>query len=150
MRVREKGLHVVVNPHAEVRHVEGGTAGTDTSNGIKRYQVINQGKFFERWQDALAHFPVRPAGEPGLHKTRPRVLVVDWIIPRPDRDSGSLRMVGILHALRKLDCHVTVAARDLSCEPGYELPLEQIGVEVLRRPWYKSLKQYLVKARCGI
>jgi GT2 family glycosyltransferase/glycosyltransferase involved in cell wall biosynthesis len=145
LRIRERGLQVVVNPHAEVTHVEGGTAGTDTSKGIKRYQVINQAKFLDRWRETLAHFPVRPSDEPGLRRLGPKVLVIDWIIPRPDRDSGSLRMTGILRALRALDCHVTVAARDMSCETGYELPLEKVGIEVLRRPYIASVDRYLAE-----
>ena len=143
LRVGEMGLQVVVNPHAEVHHLEGGTAGTDRTKDIKRYQVINQGKFLERWKDVLSRFPVRPTGSPGLRKSGPRVLVVDWIIPRPDRDSASLRMAGILGALRRIDCRVTVAARDLNCGEGYELPLEQIGIEVLRRPYSETLDHYL-------
>ena len=145
LRIRELGLQVIVNPHAEVCHVEGGTAGMDTSKGIKRYQVINQEKFLDRWRQTLTTFPARPNDEPELRKLGPRVLVIDWMIPRPDRDSGSLRMTGILRALRALDCHVTVAARDMSCETGYELPLEKIGIEVLRSPYIKSVDRYLAE-----
>ena len=54
-------------------------------------------------------------------------------------------MTGILRALRALDCHVTVAARDMSCETGYELPLEKIGIEVLRSPYVKSVDRYLAE-----
>jgi GT2 family glycosyltransferase/glycosyltransferase involved in cell wall biosynthesis len=145
MRVRQKDLKVVVNPHAEVLHLEGGTAGTDTAKGIKRYQVINQKKFFERWGKTLSSFPARPQGEPEARKYGPRVLVVDWIVPRPDRDAGSLRMAALLKSLRKLDCQVTLASRDMSCEAGYELDPEKIGIEVLRKPYYKSLERYLKK-----
>ena len=141
--VRERGLQVVIQPHAVVRHHEGGTAGRDTSKGIKRYQVVNHKKFMERWQDALATYPPPPTGVPRPRKTGPRVLIVDWIVPRTDRDSGSVRMSGILHALRRLECHVTLVPRELRTQDGDELPLEKIGVEIMRSPHIQSVDGYL-------
>ena len=40
-----------------VVHVEGGTAGTDTSAGLKRYQVVNKAKFVAKWEHELARRP---------------------------------------------------------------------------------------------
>ncbi len=149
-QVRRQGLQVIVNAHAEVRHHEGATAGTDLGRGVKRFQVVNQEKFRHRWREELRRQPPRPRGGAQLPRQGPRVLVVDWIVPRPDRDSGSLRMTGLLRALRNLGCQVTLAAQDLSCEPGYERPLERIGVEVLRRPWVASLEAWLERHGAGL
>ena len=143
-QIRDRGLKVIVNPHAVVRHHEGGTSGIDTTKGVKRYQIINQTKFWERWKDTLQGYPCRPKDKPEPRKQGPHVLVIDWLVPHPDRDSGSPRMIGILKALRELAYHVTFASRDLSCEPGCEPPLERIGVEVLRRPYFESLEEYLI------
>ncbi len=143
--VRERGLQVVINPHAVVRHHEGGTAGRDTNKGIKRYQVVNHKKFLERWQDVLSGYPLPPTGAPRPPKTGPRVMIIDWIVPRTDRDSGSVRMAGILRALRGLECHVTLIPRELRTQDGDEIPLEKIGVEILRSPHIQSVDRYLME-----
>ncbi len=142
MRVREAGWQVLVNPHAVVLHREGGTAGTDLTVGIKRYQTINQAKFFERWHDALESYPERDA-IPQLRRHGPRILVIDWTIPRPDRDSGSVRMVAILRILREAGFQITFAARDLSFDSHYAPQLERMGIEVLRRDYVGAVRQYL-------
>jgi hypothetical protein len=36
------------------------TCGTDSSAGQKRYQLVNQQKFIERWRDVLPRQPVNP------------------------------------------------------------------------------------------
>jgi GT2 family glycosyltransferase len=51
--VREAGYRVYYQPESVVVHVEGGTSGTDLETGAKRYQVVNQARFVEKWQDAL-------------------------------------------------------------------------------------------------
>lgn len=60
-RVRQAGYEVYVQPRARVVHYEGKTHGTNPQQGIKRHQVINQGRFFERWRTVLAKHP--PPGE---------------------------------------------------------------------------------------
>src|SRR5690606_6611541 len=91
-KVREAGLKVVVQPAATVIHHEGITSGTDTSSGTKRYQVINQEKFRERWREALARQPAAGTPVDDLVRRRPkgRVLVIDATTPEPDQDSGSV------------------------------------------------------------
>jgi GT2 family glycosyltransferase len=58
--VRSRGRGVYYQPESLVVHSEGGTGGTDLKSGAKRYQVVNQGKFAEKWKDALAAQPQRP------------------------------------------------------------------------------------------
>ncbi len=144
-KVRAAGLRVVVNPLSRVTHHEGATAGRDLGAGIKRYQEINGAQFREKWKATLEALPERPAENPTPPPSASRVLVVDWIVPRPDRDSGSLRMAEVMRALRELGCHVTIAARDLSCEDGYHRFHERRGVEVVRRPHFDSLEEYLTR-----
>jgi GT2 family glycosyltransferase len=60
-RVRSKGRRVYYQPASIVTHHEGASCGTDTSRGIKRYQVLNRAKFVRRWKAALAEQPARPA-----------------------------------------------------------------------------------------
>jgi GT2 family glycosyltransferase len=59
-RVREAGLKVYYQPLSVVIHLEGVTCGTDASAGQKRYQLVNQQKFAERWRDALRRQPDNP------------------------------------------------------------------------------------------
>lgn len=45
---KEHGLKTVVTHKSVIYHFEGGTSGTDTSSGMKRYQEINMKKFLEK------------------------------------------------------------------------------------------------------
>jgi len=45
---KEHGLMTVVTPESVVYHDEGGTAGTDASDGFKKYQSVNVEKFIEK------------------------------------------------------------------------------------------------------
>lgn len=136
--VREAGRCVLYQPRAEVVHFEGVTAGTNVSGGVKQFQQINRGKFAQKWRSALkvqpravdfAHFPEYCANR----RRGPRVLVVDMDYPRPDRDSGSLRMFNVLLLLHKLGCHVlfwsVIGEKD-----DYARTLEQHGIELVHAP----------------
>ncbi len=59
-RLREHGRRVYYQPESQVVHVEGATAGTNHSEGMKRHQEINLLRFRERWQRELAEQPERP------------------------------------------------------------------------------------------
>ena len=59
-RARRAGWRVLYQPDATVIHVEGATAGTDTSVGPKRSQVANQIRFAARWAGELGSQPARP------------------------------------------------------------------------------------------
>jgi hypothetical protein len=41
-------------------HLEGASAGIDTSAGLKQHQVVNQTVFAEKWRHVLRHQPTRP------------------------------------------------------------------------------------------
>jgi O-antigen biosynthesis protein len=132
---RSRGYRVMYEPRAHVIHVEGATAGTDESAGHKRHQELNRPKFVEKWEELLAaeHLP-NDQGSLWLGATRrrtPRVLVVDHRLPTWDRDSGGLRMRGIVEALLGLGCHVTFLPDNLAPLEPYTRELQRMGVEVL-------------------
>src|SRR5690606_5335539 len=106
--VRAAGLKVIYVPRARVIHFGGITAGTDTGSGMKRFQLVNQAKFLDKWRDALARQPTpgTPIGIAASHRAYRRVLIIDATTPTPDQDSGSLRMVNLMRVLRGNDCHV--------------------------------------------
>ena len=132
-QVRERGLEVYYTPFSVVVHHEGISHGTDTSGGIKAYQVENQKKFFERWRDVLSrHYPnavnVMRARDRAWDK--PVVLVVDHYVPQPDRDAGSRTMLAFLQRLVEAGCVVKFWPENLHRDPGYTDTLQRMGVEV--------------------
>lgn len=59
-QLRLRGCCVYFQPECLVVHAEGGTSGTDPTKDAKRYQVVNQAKFVEKWRDALQSQPTPP------------------------------------------------------------------------------------------
>jgi O-antigen biosynthesis protein len=146
-KVRAAGLKVYVQPASVVVHFEGISSGTDLTQGIKRFQVINQEKFLTRWHDALqSHPPAPPAIDiifSREHRAKKRVLVVDATTPMPDQDSGSLRMFNLLRLLREAGCAVSFFCEGRHYHDGYVAPLQQLGIEVLYAPHMESEAAFL-------
>ena len=123
----------------------GVTGGTDTGSGTKRYQIVNQQRFCDRWVSALKE--QRPAGtdveiakERGIQR---RLLVIDATVPRPDHDSGSVRVLNLFRILLASGYKVTFFADNLLREDRYTEDLQRLGVEVLYYPWLSSPAEYL-------
>ena len=146
-RIREAGYRVLFQPFAKVVHSEGATSGTDLSKGEKRYQSENRTRFLERWRETLAtkHFP--PTTSPQLAKDRSaaaRALVIDWDIPTPDHDSGSLDTFNLIRMLGRLGVKATFAAhRDLAYFGKFTDAVQRLGAEVLYAPYCSSLRTFL-------
>jgi len=139
-RIREAQLKVYYQPASVVVHFEGVTSGTDTTSGIKRYQVVNQEKFVERWQHTLPRQP-RPGTPIEIareHRVRGTVLIVDAYVPEPDQDSGSVRLVNLMRLLVAAGWKVIFAPDNRAYVPKYTAELQQIGVEVLYHPTYRD------------
>jgi GT2 family glycosyltransferase/glycosyltransferase involved in cell wall biosynthesis len=135
--VRAAGLKVYYEPAATVIHFEGITSGTDTGSGTKRYQVVNQAKFLEKWKDALARQPApgTPITMAATHRARKRVLVVDATTPTPDQDSGSVRIVNLMRVLGDLGCQVSFLPENRAWVERYTPALQEIGIEALYAPY---------------
>jgi GT2 family glycosyltransferase len=58
--VRKHGKRVYYQPESVVIHREGSTSGTDLTQGVKRYQVVNHHKFVEKWGKVLEQQPSPP------------------------------------------------------------------------------------------
>lgn len=135
-KVREAGLKVYFQPESAVIHLEGGTAGTDTAKGMKRYQVVNQGKFRARWAEALKSQPENPgwsnsAGLRALAWRNPRrVLVASYYPPEFDRDSGSKRILDLIELLIAEGFSVTFLAQRHAPSARYNSVLQQMGVAI--------------------
>ena len=135
--VRAAGFKVCYEPRSRVVHFEGITAGTDTGSGMKRYQVINQAKFLDKWSHALGAQPKpgTPIHLAASHRATRRILIIDATTPAPDQDSGSLRMVNLMRVLRRIGCHVVFMASNRVWVEGYTSELQELGVEVLYHPF---------------
>ena len=59
-RVRSLNRVVLYEPESVIVHVEGASAGTDLTQGAKRFQATNASLFTERWHEALEHQHERP------------------------------------------------------------------------------------------
>jgi GT2 family glycosyltransferase len=132
MGVRSLGYRVVYQPHSRLYHFEGGTAGTDTHTGFRRYLLINRDKFYDKWRTVLAreHHPQDEARAERAANRRwdTQVAVFNDRIPTPDRDAGSARMLHILRALSEW-CHPVLITTSKQVWPAYEKLLWKEGVE---------------------
>ncbi len=144
-KLRAAGRPVYYQPAAEVVHFEGVSHGTDTGEGVKRYQVENQARLRERWKDVLGGHRangVLPRLEADRGARR-RVLLVEACMLTPDQDSGSLRTWRLMRVMRELGCKVTFIADNLERREPYASRLAQEGVEVLHAPFARSVDEVI-------
>jgi GT2 family glycosyltransferase len=144
-QVRKHGRRVLFQPTSVIVHYEGITSGTDLGSGVKKYQVVNQKKFYERWKDTLASH--RQNGiEPMLEKDRgvqKRILMIDATTPRPDHDAGSLLKFYHLKLLQSLGYQVTFAPDNLLHDGEYTRDLQRLGIECIYEPHCLSMRHLL-------
>jgi GT2 family glycosyltransferase/glycosyltransferase involved in cell wall biosynthesis len=145
-KIRRAGYKVLYQPLSEVIHYEGATGGTDLTSGTKKHQDINRSTFAETWAGELETKPVNGdstfllEAPPG----RKNILVIDHHVPKPDHDSGSLRMFQILRLVRQLGHRVTFIADNLANTPPYVGELQKRGIEVVYHPYIKEVRDYLI------
>lgn len=132
---RQAGFRVVYQPLSVVVHFEGISNGTHLSSGIKRYQPINQRKFFEKWQAVLAkeHFPNGQDVFWARDRSygRKTIVVVDHYVPHYDCDAGGRTTFHYLNFFVQLGLHVIFVGDNYFCHQPYTMELEQLGIEVL-------------------
>jgi len=141
-QVRAAGLKLYYQPASVVVHHEGISHGTDTSSGVKAYQVENQRKFYERWREVLEreHFPNGEHVYLARDRSRNRqcVLVVDHYVPQADRDAGSRTMMQFMEILVRSGVNVKFWPENLWYDPVYAPRLQALGIEVLYGPEYAN------------
>jgi O-antigen biosynthesis protein len=144
-KVRQAGYKVLYQPLSEVIHYEGATCGTDLATGTKKHQEINRSTFAETWAADLKTRPTN--GDLAFLRQAPRgrknILVIDHHVPKPDHDSGSLRMFQILTLLHQLGHRVTFIAANLANEPPYAGHLQKRGIQVVYHPYVRRARDYL-------
>lgn len=144
-KVRAAGRRVLVQPASRVVHDEGTSNGTDTGSGIKAWQVRNQQVFADAWRAALAR--QLPAGSvPGpalVHRGQRQVLIIDESVPRPDRDSASLRQFNLIRMLLAGGAHVVFLPTRGEHGGAATQALQVLGVEVWHAPWLQGVGSWL-------
>lgn len=131
--IQARGLTVRFQPAAEVVHLEGASHGQDVESGTKRYQEINRERFRAKWEKQLADCnqagsDVRAAARRLCPKQT--ILVLDHDIPRPNEDSGSLRMMAILESFLDLGYGVIFASPNNSPAQTDVVRLGSQGIQV--------------------
>jgi len=92
---RRAGYKVLYVPFSWIVHFEGVTGGKDISQGVKRYQLVNKGKFSRKWAAELRRQqPPSPGNvaRASWRGTGKFVLWIDICSPFPNFNSGCLRM----------------------------------------------------------
>lgn len=134
--VRRLGYRTVYEPRSLVIHHEGVSNGTDTSQGTKRYQVINKAKFAQKWAKELASQPLSRYQDPDFEMeravhTKNVVIVCDGAVITPDLDSGSVRMEQILLELLRLGYQPIFILQNKERPEPYVGNLTKRGIQVV-------------------
>jgi GT2 family glycosyltransferase/glycosyltransferase involved in cell wall biosynthesis len=145
--VRARGLKVYYEPRSLVIHCEGISAGTDLDAGMKQYQKRNQGIFANKWASALKQqaAPGTPLSKTLHREQRGHILLVDSMTPDAQRDSGSLRLFGMLKLLHQDGYQLSFAPDDGHASSTEVEALGDLGVEVLARPWLQDIPTWLAE-----
>jgi GT2 family glycosyltransferase len=140
--IRKRGYKVMYQPASVVVHFEGISNGTDISEGLKQYQVKNQKKFFEKWNDVLVseHFP---NGDNIFHARdrscgKKTLLMVDHYVPTFDKDAGSRSVFQYLKLFVNMGFNVKFIGDNFYKNEPYTGILEQMGIEVLYGDYYSQ------------
>ncbi|MBR4695177.1 MAG: glycosyltransferase, partial [Selenomonadaceae bacterium] len=154
--VRAEGYRVVYQPKSVVVHFEGISNGRDVKQGIKKYQVENQKKLYEKWKEVLEseHFP--NGEEVFLARDRSRskktIVVVDHYVPHYDTDAGGRCTFEYLKLFVELGMHVVFVGDNYAAHQPYTDELRQMGVDVLAgegwtmkkfREWLENYGKYV-------
>ncbi len=127
-------------------HYEGVTSGTDTTRGVKAFQIENSAKLFSRWQQRLLSHQA-PGMDVDNAKDRVaahRVLVIDHCTPTPNQDAGSVTVFNLLLLLREMGFQITfIPESNFLYMPEYSTALQRAGIEVLYAPYAVSVEDHL-------
>ncbi len=146
-RVRAKGLSVLFEPLSVVICHEDFFSRPGATRDLGVDQPGDAARFLDRWSNVLSreHFA------PHEHELRARdrgwdrkvILIVDHMVPEPDRDAGSRSSMGILRSLVDAGWVVKLWPYNRAYNPSYTPPLEALGVEVLDQRWPGDLGTWM-------
>ena len=157
LALRALGQSVVYQPRSQVVRLDApdaGSAGASSASGVRdgadgdggeavsRVDVVpsepdtdaGRRRFVAKHSEMLAGQYLRDFSR--IHRARSRrpglrIAIVDHMVPAPDRDAGSVRMLAMLELLAELGHHVTFIPDNLTPAEPYTARLQEMGVEVL-------------------
>ena len=139
--VRKNGYKVIYDPFSVVIHYEGISNGTDINSGMKKYQIDNSKKFYEKWQTELSnHFP----NAKNLFIARDRsynkktILFIDHYVPQFDKDAGSRTVYLYIKLFVELGYNVKFIGENFYRHEPYTSSLQKLGVEILYGSYYSQ------------
>lgn len=133
--VRKEGYKVIFQPKSTLIHFEGVSHGNNIEIGLKKYQVINQKKFFNKWETILKLEQEKKGENNYLNRDRSKgkehIVIFDHLIPTFDQDAGSRTIWQYMKILKKLNFHITFIPFDFHFKTKYIEEMQDQGIEVL-------------------
>ena len=136
-------------------HYEGVSNGRDLGSGVKKYQVSNHERFYEKWKGVLLseNYPGKEALQAARERKQSKktVLFVSEKIPEYDKDAGSRTLFFYMGLFIEKGYIVKFLSNDkLQTEP-YTTQLQRAGVEVVsgsfmldrKKEWIKRNARYI-------
>lgn len=140
------GQKVMYIPRSVVVHFEGKSNGTDTTSGQKKYQAINQKKFFKKWKNELYKYHSRPTCNNFLARdhatTKKSVLVIDWKILSFTKDTGSRATWQYMKLFQSHGLNVKLYPHDWYIEDDYLQQHLDNGFEVIHQNFAEHIKNF--------
>ena len=127
-KVRDAGYKTVYVPTSEVVHFEGQSHGRDVTKGLKRYQVVNEQTFRNKWFKAFKHNGKASLENLKIEKDRnldQRILVIDYASPQPNKDAGSYAAIQEIKLMLALGFKVTFVPENLAHFGKYTQPFRK-------------------------
>jgi len=143
--IRSLGFKTIFSPLSIVIHIEGGSNGTDTTSGIKKYQEISRPKFKLKWAKSFKENG-REGREVDLHKDRNiegRVFVLDAETPMSDINAGSYAAIQEMRLLQALGFKCTFMPSNSAWMGRYTRDLQRMGIETIYAPFAGSIHEFL-------
>ena len=142
-QVRQHNLRVVYQPLSVVTHYEGVSNGIDVNEGLKKYQIANCDKLFNKWFNEMVNLPNKNTKKTDFSlrdriSNKKTILVIDQYVPEFDRDAGSKTTFQYLKMFVKMGFNVKYLGDNFYNKEPYTTIVEQLGIEVLYGPWYAN------------
>ncbi|NEX17202.1 MAG: hypothetical protein C1943_11355 [Halochromatium sp.] len=149
LALRAQGWRVLYQPDAELIQANTESPTSDRVQGLPPQGSLSdspalqrdQQRFREKWApELLGYLPPGVAARTERDRLPgPRLLWVEACMLTPDQDSGSLRTLRLMTILQALGCKISFAADRLERQEPYTHQLQQRGIEVLYRPYQRSV-----------
>lgn len=131
----EQGLDIYYQPGSEIIHFEN-ISYTGKDNGKELLLQKNREIFMSRWNQYFTNTRFLDKGNTNnlnAFYKKPNVLILEELIPKPDKDSGSRRFLEIIKILQKNQHRIILAVKQLNDEDDvYVNFFRGIGVEVCK------------------